>query len=108
MLFFGLTHMAINDDNLNEAIVVYIGTEFCPQSYGPRLLLEKFGQDLGAELVGRVRKLLKELDEFKPDWNIHSLDSAAEWAIDEIQKKHPELNQQALDALFRACRFGYL
>jgi len=100
--------MDLTNDAFNEAIILFIGHGInpYPQEDGSRLL-NKFGPILGPGLEVKVKKLLKEVDEFKPNWNTQSLVSAGKWAVDEIQKKHPELNQDALDAIFWTYTYGY-
>jgi hypothetical protein len=62
-------------------------------------LVDEFGAETASKLEAGIRLLLGELNNLKPDWSIHSLVSAGAWAKEEMRRRHPELNQGALDAL---------
>jgi hypothetical protein len=65
----------------------------------PARLIEEFGAQAASKLESDVRLLLDELNNLKPDWSMHSLVTAGAWAKDNMRCSHPELNQEALDAL---------
>jgi len=92
--------MTISYDKVNTALPLYVGygiTSY-PKEDVSRLVSE-FGSDLAAQMECEIKLLLTELDQLKPDWNTHSLISAAKWASEEIKRKHPELDSKAITAL---------
>jgi hypothetical protein len=91
--------MAVTTKMINEAVPLYVGygiTSF-PNEDASRLAAQ-FGPELGRQLESEVKSLLDELDQLKPDWNTHSLLSAAKWAGEELKSKHPDLDSKAIDA----------
>jgi hypothetical protein len=86
--------------NINKALILYIGygiTSY-PKEDNARLVAE-FGPELAPVLEIQVKSLLEELDQIKPDWNTHTLISAAKSAADELRRRHSELNEQSSKAL---------
>lgn len=65
----------------------------------PARLVDEFGAQAASKLEMDVRLLLGELNNLKPDWSMHSLASAGAWARNNMHHSHPDLNQEALDAL---------
>lgn len=93
--------MNYRPNELNVAVLRFLGydSEPYPQENGARLV-DEFGVHLASQLAPKVRDLLHALDQLKPDWTVHSsLDAAAQWAREEVRRKHPELDAKALDAL---------
>jgi len=62
-------------------------------------LVGEFGIETTSKLEPDIRQLLDDLNNLKPDWSVHSLVTAGAWAKEEMSRSHPELNQEALDAL---------
>lgn len=85
--------------SLNDAIVIYLGygKEICPKECSG-CVTEKYGEIEGGKLVAEVRSLLGELNELKPDWSEHTLDSAAKRASCQMRNNHEELDELAISA----------
>lgn len=62
-------------------------------------LVDEFGAETASKLEPDVRRLLDDLNNLKPDWSAHSLVTAGAWAKEKMRRGHPELDQEALDAL---------
>lgn len=48
----------------------------------------------GPAALQRVTALSVEVGDLRPDWSIHNLGSATEWAIQEMRRRHPDLNEE--------------
>lgn len=85
---------------LNTAIPLYVGygVSSFPKEDATRLV-GPFGPELGAQLAAQISKLLAELDGIKPDWSKHDLVTASKWAVAELKRSHPELDEKATAAL---------
>lgn len=98
--------MSTSTDEINDALVAYLGfgQSSFPQADSTRVVTQ-----LGAAVAGRceptVQALLAELGQIEVDWAQHSLASAGQLARKEMQRRHPELSAQALDAL--SWKFTY-
>jgi len=85
---------------INEAVPVFVGygiTVF-PKLDGNRLTA-KFGPEISIDLERQVKSLLDELKKLQPDWTSHTLVSASKWAVSELRRVHPELDDRAASAL---------
>ena len=65
----------------------------------PQRLTERFGDDLGLDLVQYSEAVLAELYSLPPDWSRDDLRSATEKAVGRVRSSHPELSAEALTAL---------
>lgn len=85
---------------LNSAIPLYVGygVSSFPNEDAVRLIAP-FGPELGAQLAAQISKLLAELDGIKPDWSKHDLVSASKWAVAELKRTYPDLDDKATAAL---------
>jgi hypothetical protein len=91
----------MNDEtNLSSAVSLFIGRgkSAYPKEDVTRLIAA-FGPKIAADLEPRVRGLLAELDQIKPDWKVHDLVGAAKWAVGKLKAQHPELDEEAVAAL---------
>ena len=68
-------------------------------------LVREFGAESAADLLTSVRDLLAELSAIDVDWSKHTLASAAQVVRAEFARRHPELTDEALNAMF--WRFTY-
>ena len=85
---------------LSLAVVRFLGYGMATHpDEDPARLVGEFGAQMASTLEPDVRQLLDELNKLKPDWSAHSLVTAGAWAKEEIRRRHPELSQDALDAL---------
>ena len=50
-------------------------------------------------LLLEVERLVNEMNELEPEWDLHSLTSATAWAEAEMKARHPELDEDALATL---------
>jgi hypothetical protein len=90
----------IDPHQLNQAVIHFLGYGKTPYpDESPARLLHEFGAELAPQLQCEIAILLKDLNELRPDWSIHSLVTAGFWAREEIQRRHPYLEPKALDAL---------
>ncbi len=91
----------MTDSNLLSAAVTRFlgyGLSTFPDE-DPARLVEAFGTKTATQLESDVTMLLEEFGQLKPDWSTHSLVTAGAWAKDNMRRSHPELSQEALDAL---------
>jgi hypothetical protein len=86
--------------SLNKAIVLYLGHGITtyPVSDASRLA-QCFSAQEASGLAEQVNVLLDELDAIKPDWNAHTLVSGSQWAVAQLKRSHPELDDKATAAL---------
>jgi hypothetical protein len=97
---------ALAIDDINEALVLYTGygkSPF-PRARGADLAT-RFGAEQGAELKARIVALLEELGQQVLDEK-RSKKSVTERAIEQLQPKHPELDETGLKALAWTYSFG--
>ncbi|MBI2946666.1 MAG: hypothetical protein HYY23_03410 [Verrucomicrobia bacterium] len=95
-----MNNMRNTQDLISAAVPLYVGygiTPF-PKEDGERLVRE-FGPEVGRQLELKVKQVLGELDQLKPDWSAHTLVSASRWAGTELSDRHPELDAKAVAAL---------
>lgn len=100
--------MNIEPNTLSRAIVIFLGhgvTSY-PDHKHVRIT-DEFGAELASQLEPKVRRILNDLNNLKPDWSIHSFDSACIWAREEMHRSHPELDQLALNALEWTFSWGW-
>ena len=92
--------MAINDEMLNKAVVLYVGYKIAkyPQHDEMRLVRE-FGVEDAAVLKVEIEKILATMSQLQPDWEKHTLWTAAKWAGEKVLQCHPGLNKEAIEAL---------
>lgn len=83
-------------NELSNAVVLYLGygKAKSPQSNGQAVIAE-----FGVALLANVHKLMAELGAIGTDWSNHDLQSAGKMARAEMKNRHPQLSDQALDAL---------
>lgn len=87
-------------ENLSLAVVRFLGYREKPYpAEDTHCLIRTFGETSAIKLQADVNQLLDELNQLKPDWGTHSLASAGAWAKEQMHYKHPDLNDEALDAL---------
>lgn len=94
-------------DPINEALVLYtgFGSSPFPRAKTPHLV-QRFGEAEGAELKQRILDLLEELQQPVDGLEKRSKKSLTERAIDQLQPKHPELDDSGLRALAWTYSFG--
>jgi hypothetical protein len=92
--------MSISDDDLSNAVVVFLGLG---SASSPRQnrddLAGKFGPEKGAELASQVTALVHEMNGLAIDWSVQSLESAGDIIRKEMHRRHPDLSDKALRAL---------
>lgn len=90
----------ISRSDANEAVRIYIGygeSNF-PLEDSSRLA-GRFGNDEYLQLEELAKKVFYDLNELKPDWSSHTLESAGKWARDLMLSSHPWLDEGALSAV---------
>jgi hypothetical protein len=86
--------------------MLYLGVGLGPVSHlDPQRVVDSFGEDQGFDLLRYVQTLLDELYAVPVDWTVETLASATDTAVQTIAARHPELSEDALDAL--KWKFGY-
>ena len=86
------------DTVASEAVVDYLGRP--PRPRDPNALLVQFGPTLGAELIAATERLTEELWSLSPAWNAGlSLLAEMHWREDQMRQRHPELSDDAIQAL---------
>jgi hypothetical protein len=94
-------------DPINEALVLYtgFGSSPFPRAKTPHLM-QRFGEAEGAELKQRILGLLEELQQPVDGLEKRSKKSLTERAIEQLQPRHPELDDAGLKALAWTYSFG--
>lgn len=86
--------------NLNDAIVRFTGYgKAIHPMENKELVAEIFSSKEWPQILERLDSIIGELNQLKPDWSSCSLAQAGKWAKAEMKSKHPELNEDALNAL---------
>lgn len=107
MGFMALAFEQAMSDPINEALVLYtgFGTSPFPRAKTPQLT-QRFGEAGGAELKQRILALLEELQQPIEGLDKRSKKSLTERAIEQLQPRHPELDDSGLKALAWTYSFG--
>jgi hypothetical protein len=86
--------------DINSALVAYLGYKRAdvPQSDW-RAVVESIGMERAEAVEIPMLGILGDLRAMKPDWHIHSLWSGSEWAVRELRKHHPDIDESAVKAL---------
>lgn len=86
--------------DLSTAIVLFLGfgSASSPRKDSARLVQE-FGAAQGALYETQVLSVIDEVGDIAVDWSQHSLQSAGEMVRAEMQRRHPDLSDEALRAL---------
>ena len=88
------------DDDLSEAVVVFIGKGRTRTPLPDKLrLAREMGDKRAALLLPQVRAIIAEMGEIKIDWTRMDLNAATDRGIALIRDLHPELSDAALDAV---------
>lgn len=92
----------------SEALIRYLGGGRLPYPQpSPEVVVETYGTEEGSDLVKYAAGVVEELDEMVPDWKSEDLHTATERAVGLIARRHPELDDQALDLLRAMYSFGW-
>lgn len=95
-------------NDVSQAVVLYLGFRRAPS---PRedgaKLVQEFGATKGAELESQVRSLVEELGKINVDWSRYSWESATKMARDRMEANHPDLSDDALEALAWKIAFDW-
>jgi hypothetical protein len=90
------------DQQRSEAVILFLGKGLNPWlKRKPERLTERFGEEIGLDLVQYVQTVLDELYGVQPDWSGGGDDlvSGTNKAVDRVRENHPELSEEALAAL---------
>jgi hypothetical protein len=93
---------------LDEAVVVWTGTG--TKSWPARhesLLVERFGSELASELMPKVRALSDDFYRSEARLVAHDLTEMADAASQEFRRIHPEVSDEAVQALAWCYTFEY-
>lgn len=95
------------NDPINEALVLYtgFGSSPFPRAKTPHLV-QRFGEAEGVELKQRILGLLEELQQPVEVSEKRTRKSLTERAIEQLQPRHPELDDSGLKALAWTYSFG--
>lgn len=85
--------------DLSKGIVLFTGygVENHPGEY-PERVSSTF-KESNSKTLDETQRVLTDLNQLKPDWSNFSLSEAGKWARTQIQLKHPDLSDDALNAL---------
>ncbi|HVI34411.1 hypothetical protein [Phenylobacterium sp.] len=89
-------------NSLRQQLRLYLseGVSSYPKR-NPHAVLEVFGPDA----LRRVERLSEEIGGLEPDWTVHDLVSATHWAVHEMRRRHPDLDDQGASVLGWAFSF---
>lgn len=85
---------------INSAVVLFTG--FGARSFPHEdadVVREGLPTENAENALKDVEALMAELGSYKPNWDNHTLVSASEWAADQMQSAHPELDAKSIGAL---------
>lgn len=107
MALSALAREQVMSDPINEALILYtgFGNSPFPRAKTPQLVA-RFGEAEGAELKQRILSLLEELQQPLEGPERRSRKSITERAIEQLQPRHPELDDEGLRALAWTYSFG--
>ncbi len=93
--------MTVDASLLSTAIVIWTGWD--GDSPWPlrdeALLVERFGSEMTAELLPRLRMIEKEFYETDADQRAWDLAEVGDLAANDFRKRHPEISEEAVQAL---------
>ena len=93
-------HTQPSPSAVNRAVVLFLGFETASSPRADRgRLIQEFGAERAAELESRVASVLDDLGGIQINWSMHSLATAADFAIEQTRARHPELSEEAVRAL---------
>jgi hypothetical protein len=94
--------------SINEALPIYlgVGVSSFPKKSVARLVAS-FGHSEAARLAAEADALIAELSALTPDWSRHSLVSGTDWAITQLRRAHPDLDDAAARALDWEFSYGW-
>lgn len=107
MALTAVAYEQVMSDPINEALVLYtgFGTSPFPRAKTPHLV-QRFGETQGTELKQRILGLLEELQQPVDGPEKRSKKSLTERAIEQLQPRHPEIDDSGLKALAWTYSFG--
>ena len=91
-------------DDVCPALALYLGR---PASAYQRAQPSKVRNAYGDDMAKRIIELMEELGALAPDWQTHTLQSATLWAEAEMRRRHPSLNDAAIDDLGWAFSYSW-
>jgi hypothetical protein len=53
----------------------------------------------GAASLQRIEDLAEEIGKLTPDWSIYDLSTGTDWAVGEMKRRHPDLDDSAAKTL---------
>jgi hypothetical protein len=87
--------MDIDFEELNKAIVLYIGIEdYSFPNKDEARLIKEFGTKKGEKLLKCIALIFDEINSIKFNWEDHTLISANDFVC-EMAKKYPKLSESA-------------
>jgi hypothetical protein len=93
-------------DDLSRSVVLFLGAGVAPfPGQNQARLVKEFGRIRGEQLASEVVSLLQELGKIEVDWSVHTYDSACKMTREQMHLCHPELSEEALNAL--EWKFSY-
>ena len=97
----------VMSDPINEALILYTGygSSTFPRARTPQLVA-RFGEADATELKERILELMAELQQPMAESEKRSRKSVTERAIEQLQPRHPELDEAGLRALAWTFSFG--
>ena len=88
-------------------MITYLSVGRSPFPHGdPEYLAEVFGAE-AETLLPYVEGLSSEIMAVEIDWTAHTLDSATELAMTATRIRHPELSDEAIEALGWNFSYGH-
>lgn len=86
--------------DINAALIAYLGYKRgdVPQTDW-QAVVESIGMARAEAVEIPMLGILVDLRAIDPDWHIHSLWSGSEWAVRQLRKDHPDIDEGAAKAL---------
>jgi hypothetical protein len=93
---------------VSQAIIAWIGWgERSWPSQDERRIVDSVGSDKAAELLPRLRELKKEFFESNARHTVANLQDMGEAAAGEFRRQHPEISDEAVQALTWLYTYTY-
>lgn len=98
----------MTNSDCSRAIRLYLFGDDKPYpKQAPEAVRQAFDASTGDHLTAYAAAVVAEMDDFQIDWHTHDLQSATARYRETAAARHPELNEDALNALAAAYSYWW-
>jgi hypothetical protein len=87
------------ESGLAQALVIYLGFGSAAWPQADKNAIEQEFGDRSNRILDQITAILREAEQFAPDWSTHDLASAKDSAEEQVRIRHPELTEDAIKAV---------